>query len=55
MRVQSPINSEFNKTSTVSEVLAGLDLAGKTAITWASTYLCAGTSASHASVKHDMG
>lgn len=32
MRAQSPINSGFNKSSTASEVLAGLDLAGKTAI-----------------------
>lgn len=32
MRVQLPINSGFNKLSTASEVLAGLDLSGKTAI-----------------------
>lgn len=32
MRTQSPIKSGFNKSSTAGEVLAGLDLAGKTAI-----------------------
>ena len=32
MRTQSPIGSGFNKSSTASEVLAGLDLTGKTAI-----------------------
>jgi NAD(P)-dependent dehydrogenase (short-subunit alcohol dehydrogenase family) len=32
MRTRSPIGSGFNKSSTASEVLAGLDLAGKTAI-----------------------
>lgn len=32
MRIQSPINSGFNNLSTASEVLSGLDLAGKTAI-----------------------
>lgn len=32
MRIQSPIQSGFNKSSTASEVLAGLDLSGKTAI-----------------------
>ena len=32
MRTQSPIQSGFNKSSTASEVLTGLDLSGKTAI-----------------------
>lgn len=32
MRIQSFVNSGFNKSSTASEVLADLDLAGKTAI-----------------------
>lgn len=32
MRIQTPIHSGFNKTSTASQVIAGLPLAGKTAI-----------------------
>ena len=32
MRTQAPIHSGFNKTSTASQVIAGLPLAGKTAI-----------------------
>ena len=32
MRTQSPLGSGFDKSSTATEVLAGLDLAGKTAI-----------------------
>ncbi|MCC2624452.1 MAG: oxidoreductase [Burkholderiales bacterium] len=32
MRIQLPINSGFNKSSTASEVVAGLNLVGKTAI-----------------------
>jgi hypothetical protein len=32
MRIQSPIHSGFNKSSTASEVIANLHLAGKTAI-----------------------
>jgi len=32
MRIQQPINSGFNETSTAAEVVSGLNLAGKTAI-----------------------
>ena len=32
MRIQSPINSGFSKLSTANEVMAGLNLAGKTAL-----------------------
>lgn len=32
MRIQAPINSGFDKSSTAAEVITGLDLAGKTAI-----------------------